>query len=248
MLFQFKGMAPHHKEYHKPHKHKSSRNTNGWMILSIIAILVIVIGTFSYLPQTQNGSSSSSGSISNPTAAPTFIPANADPYAGSTKVLLHTSVGDITVELRNDMPITTGNFINLMRRGIYDGTTFYRVMAGFMIQGGANETANVATIKDEITTTNRNLPYTIAMAKTSAPDSASSQFFINVVDNGKNLVATATSSSTEFDNVYSAFGRVIAGQSVVDAIANAPTTILQGTGEKSQPINPVTLLSATILQ
>ena len=82
------------------------------------------------------------------------------------------------------------------------------------------------------------------MAKTSAPNSATSQFFINVANNGNNPI---DAQGTKFDTVYTEFGRVISGQTVVDAIANAPVTTNQNTGEDSQPVNPVTLISATVI-
>ncbi len=82
------------------------------------------------------------------------------------------------------------------------------------------------------------------MAKTSDPNSATSQFFINVADNGNNPV---DAQGTKFDSVYTVFGKVIAGQSVVDAIANAPVTANPYTGENSSPVQPVTLIKATII-
>jgi peptidyl-prolyl cis-trans isomerase A (cyclophilin A) len=82
------------------------------------------------------------------------------------------------------------------------------------------------------------------MAKTSDPNSATSQFFINVADNGNNVIDQA---GTKFDQVYTAFGQVIEGQNVVDAIANAPVTANPYTHENSQPVNPVTLLKATVI-
>ena len=137
-----------------------------------------------------------------------------------TKVLLQTSVGNITLELRSDKPITTTNFINLVQQGKYDGTVFHRVIAGFMIQGGAISDTT-PTIADEIGSNNRNVAYTIAMAKTSEPNSATSQFFINVADNGNNPI---DQQGTKFDTVYAVFGRVVEGQNVVNAIANAQVT------------------------
>jgi cyclophilin family peptidyl-prolyl cis-trans isomerase len=157
-------------------------------------------------------------------------------------VLLHTSLGDITLELRTDKPITTGNFIHLIKEGVYDGTIFHRVIAGFMIQGGENDRANVATISDEIGNDNHNVPYTIAMAKTSEPNSATSQFFINIGDNSQIVY----SDGTKFDATYTVFGKVVSGQSIIDAIANLPVTA-NVVGENSQPVNPVTLITATVL-
>jgi cyclophilin family peptidyl-prolyl cis-trans isomerase len=160
------------------------------------------------------------------------------------KVLMHTTAGDITIQLRTDKPTTTNNFVNIVKNGWYDGSIFHRTIAGFMIQGGQiNHT--VSAIPDEIGSNNRNVAYTIAMAKTSAPNSATSQFFINVADNGNNPI---DAQGTKFDTVYTEFGNVIAGQSVVDAIANAPVTNNPTTGEaNSLPVNPVTIISATIV-
>jgi cyclophilin family peptidyl-prolyl cis-trans isomerase len=148
-------------------------------------------------------------------------------------------MGDITIELRNDMPITAGNFKRLVQKGTYNGTIFHRVIAGFMIQGGENQSINVPTIPDEIGNDNHNLPYTIAMAKTSAPNSATSEFFINVANNGG-------ANNPSFDSTYTVFGTVISGQSVVNAIANAPVTT-NSSGENSQPVNPVTIIKAVII-
>ena len=127
-------------------------------------------------------------------------------------------MGDITIQLRTDKPITTANFIKIVQKGWYDGTIFHRVIAGFMIQGGAI-TQTIPTINDEIGTNNHNTKYTIAMAKTSSPNSATSEFFINVADNSGIPIRWHT-----FDGTYTVFGTVISGQNVVDAIANAPVT------------------------
>jgi len=109
-----------------------------------------------------------------------------------------------------------------------------------MIQGGAiNRT--IPAISDEIGNDNRNLPYTIAMAKTIQPNSATSEFFINKDDNGNNP------NNPTFDSTYTVFGKVIEGQSVVDKIANGPVTANPLTGEMSVPVNPVTIISATII-
>lgn len=160
-----------------------------------------------------------------------------------TKVLLQTTAGNITIDLRTDKPITSGNFANLVKEGKYDGTIFHRVIAGFMIQGG-QVNGLVPTIKDEIGSNNHNLKYTIAMAKTSEPNSATSEFFINVADNGNLVVDQA---GTKFDSVYAVFGTVISGQSVVDAIANAPVMQNPNTHENSSPVNPATVTKVIIV-
>ena len=144
------------------------------------------------------------------------------------KVLLQTSMGNITIQLRDDRPITTSNFKNLVQQGVYDGTIFHRVGADFMIQGGMNTSASVATIPDEVGDNNHNNRGTVAMAKTSEPNSATSQFYINVVDNNY------------LDSGYTVFGTVISGMDVVDAISNVPVN-----GE--QPVTDVLLIKAEII-
>src|SRR5659263_289249 len=101
-------------------------------------------------------------------------------YNNGVKVLLHTSMGDITIQLRNDMPMTTGNFKNLVQKGTFNGTIFHRVIPGFMIQGGdptgtGYGDPSIPNIKDEIGTNNHNYNGTIAMANTGQPNSGSSQ-------------------------------------------------------------------------
>ncbi len=150
-----------------------------------------------------------------------------------TKVLLHTSMGDITIALRSDMPITTGNFKNLIRKGTYNGTIFHRVIPGFMIQGGdptgtGYGDASIPEIQDEFTKTNRNDRGTIAMAN-AGPNTGSSQFFINQVNNNF------------LDSKHPAFGKVIAGMDVVDIIAKVPTN------RNDKPLTNVSIISASIL-
>jgi peptidylprolyl isomerase len=158
-----------------------------------------------------------------------------------TKVLLKTSVGDITIQLRDDRPITTENFKNLVKQGIYDGTIFHRVVLDFVVQGGdptgtGYGDPSIPTIQDELDGDNQNLRGTVAMAKKSdpntgksLPNSASSQFFINVADHH------------ELDAEYSVFGTVISGMNVVDAISNVPTD----TNDK--PFTDVVLIDAEII-
>jgi peptidyl-prolyl cis-trans isomerase A (cyclophilin A) len=140
--------------------------------------------------------------------------------------------------MRDDKPITTGNFVNLVNEGYFNNTVFHRIIAGFMIQGGEGAT-NVPTIKDEIGNDNHNYNMTIAMANTGAANSASSQFFINVADN----------SNTNFDGSYTVFGQVIYGQNIVMAISNVPVQASAAYGgEVSQPVTAVQLIGATVLQ
>jgi peptidylprolyl isomerase len=150
-----------------------------------------------------------------------------------TKVLLHTSMGDITIALRNDMPLTTGNFKKLVQQGIFNGTIFHRVIPGFMIQGGDPTGTGygdpaIPNIKDEFTKTNRNDRGTISMAN-AGPNTGSSQFFINQANNNF------------LDSKHPAFGKVISGMDIVDKIAKVPT------GSNDKPRTNVTILSASII-
>jgi cyclophilin family peptidyl-prolyl cis-trans isomerase len=154
-------------------------------------------------------------------------------YTNGVKVLLQTNMGDITMQLRNDMPITTGNFKNLVQKGTFNGTIFHRVIPGFMIQGGDPTGTGygdplIPDIKDEFTRTNRNDRGTISMAN-AGPNTGSSQFFINQANNNF------------LDNKHPAFGKVISGMEVVDAIAKAKTN------SNDKPLTNVTIISASIV-
>lgn len=153
------------------------------------------------------------------------------------KVMLQTSMGDITIQLRDDKPITTDNFKNLVQQGVYDGTIFHRVIADFMIQGGMNTTASVGAIPDEIGNDNHNIIGTVAMAKTSQPNSATSQFFINVVDNSKKVYQDGTT----FDGTYTVFGTVTSGMDVANNISQ------MATDSNDKPLTAVTLIKAEII-
>lgn len=158
------------------------------------------------------------------------------------KVLLQTAAGDITIELRADKPKTSGNFKNLVQKGLFNGTSFYRVVADFMIQGG-RISQEVPAIPDEIGKDNHNDPYTVAMAKTSEPNSATSEFFINIADNSQIIYPDGTA----FDKTYTVFGKVTAGREVVDAIAKGRVKNSPETGERSYPVNPVAIVKASII-
>jgi cyclophilin family peptidyl-prolyl cis-trans isomerase len=236
-------MTPN-KNSRVPSKRKSNKTL--FLAIGIIAIVLIGVGAYIMFGQSAN-------QPANPTPTPTSTPAPTsstspsatptDPhYVNPTKVLLQTSVGNITLELRSDKPITTANFINIVNHGWYAGTTFHRVIAGFMIQGG-QISQSISAIADEIGSDNHNTAYTITMAKTSQPNSATSEFFINAVDNSK---ITYQDGST-FDGTYSVFGRVVEGQSVVDSIANAQVSADPYTHEMSVTVHPVSVIKATII-
>lgn len=140
-------------------------------------------------------------------------------------VNLHTNFGTISLELDADKaPETVANFLEYVRSGFYANTVFHRVIDGFMIQGGGFEPgmkqkATRDNIKNEAANGLKNAVYTVAMARTPDPHSASSQFFINVADNG--FLDYRGPTPQEFG--YCVFGRVVAGTEIVDQIKKVKT-------------------------
>jgi peptidyl-prolyl cis-trans isomerase B (cyclophilin B) len=161
-----------------------------------------------------------------------------------TQVDLETSKGTIRVELDEaKAPLSSKNFLEYVDAGHYDGTVFHRVIPGFMIQGGGFEPgmrqkATNATIANEANNGLKNDRYTLAMARTSAPHSATSQFFINATDN-KFLNFTAETASGWG---YAVFAKVVSGSEVVDAIERVKTGSKGGHGDV--PVEDVVILSA----
>jgi len=163
-------------------------------------------------------------------------------------VKLETSMGDITLELFPDKaPATVANFLQYVKEGFFDGTIFHRVIPTFMIQGGGfdlkmNQKRTRAPIKNEADNGLANNKYTVAMARTNVPDSATAQFFINVADN-KFLNHTA---KTPQGWGYAVFGKVIQGQDVVDKI-KAVATADKGM-HQNVPVTPVIINKATVVE
>ena len=126
------------------------------------------------------------------------------------KVLLETSEGNIVIELYEDMPITAGNFADLVSKGFYDGLTFHRVIDGFVIQGGDpkgdGSGGSEQMIELEIAEGRSHTRGTLGMARSNDPNSASSQFFVNLAEN------------TFLDGNYAVFGEVTEGMDVVDTL------------------------------
>ena len=153
------------------------------------------------------------------------------------------SYGKIVIELdHNEAPITAKNFKKLVENGFYDGLTIFRAQSGFVIQGGKDDTKNVATIKGEFSSNGveNNISHkrgVISMARTNDPNSASSQFFITIGD-----------ASYSLDGSYAAFGYVIEGMDVVDAIAakliSCPSDYMGFVSES----NAITIVKATVLK
>jgi len=162
------------------------------------------------------------------------------------RVKLATSLGDIVVQLDPaKAPKTVENFLAYVQAGHYDGTVFHRVIDGFMIQGGGF-TADMAQkptrapIPLEAGNGLKNDKYTIAMARTSIPNSATSQFFINVKDN-----AMLNAPSPD-GHGYAVFGKVVGGTEVVDKIKAVPTG--NKSGHQNVPTTPVVIQSATLVK
>jgi cyclophilin family peptidyl-prolyl cis-trans isomerase len=138
-------------------------------------------------------------------------------------VKLTTTMGPITLALdQAKAPISSENFAKYVKSGHYNGTIFHRVMDGFMIQGGGfdkgmTQKPTNAPIKNEAANGLKNDIYTVAMARTNDPDSATSQFFINVADNGM------LNYTDDFKPGYAVFGKVTAGQETVDKIRKVAT-------------------------
>lgn len=190
-------------------RHRRSRLTSKPMILlAVLLFAVVVVIVYSSV---------------------IYRPSN--PKAGT--VFLQTTMGNITIELYDDMPVTTGNFKRLVQQGIYDDTIFHRVIDGFMIQGGdptgtGYGDPSIPSIQDEFTDHNRNDRGTVAMAN-AGPNTGSSQFFINLVDN------------SHLDSKHPVFGRVTAGMDVVDAIGKVATD------SSDKPLQEVKILKAEFI-
>jgi peptidylprolyl isomerase len=210
----------------RPRKKKS----NTKKIVLIVALLVAVAAIIVAYNMLGNTVSNENGSTQNITST-------------QMKVLLETSMGDILIELRDDMPITTENFKNLVQQGAYNGTIFHRVVNSpnslVIIQGGdptgtGYGDPSIPSIQDEFsdnTENNKNERGTIAMANTGEPNSGSSQFFINGAYN------------SHLDNNHPVFGDVIEGMDVVDDILDVETN-----GEPSnKPLEDVTLIKAQLV-
>jgi peptidyl-prolyl cis-trans isomerase B (cyclophilin B) len=163
-------------------------------------------------------------------------------------VKLETSMGDITLELYPDKaPVTVANFLEYVKSGFYNGTIFHRVINGFMIQGGGldaqlNRKATRAPIKNEADNCLGNEAYTIAMARTGDPNSATAQFFINVANNTR----LNHTGKTPQGWGYAVFGKVVKGKDVVDKIKAVATTT-RGSYE-NVPQEPITILKAIVVK
>ena len=161
--------------------------------------------------------------------------------AKAPHVLLETTNGQIEIELDPvKAPISTKNFLEYVDSGFYNNTIFHRVIPGFMVQGGGftqqmQQKETKAPIQNESKNGLHNVRGTLSMARTSNPNSATSQFFINVKDN----------DFLDQGDGYAVFGKVVKGMDVVDIIVNSPTTTKQGM--QNVPSDPVIIKSAKVI-
>lgn len=186
---------------------------------------------------TSSGSATPTATKAVATPASTIVPGETTmttTIPASKQAVLKTSMGEITIALYDDMPVTAGNFEKLVSQGFYNNVTFHRVIDRFMIQGGDPTGTGTGgpgyQIKDEFPTArkNRNDRGTISMAN-AGPNTGGSQFFINLVDNNY------------LDTKHPVFGRVVKGMEVVDAIGKVPVDA------QNRPVTPVVIVSAEMV-
>ncbi len=165
----------------------------------------------------------------------------------NSQVDLETSLGVIRIELdERNAPLSSANFLDYVRKGQYDGTIFHRVIKGFMIQGGGfqpgmRQKPVGAAIANEAANGLKNNRYTLAMARTSDPHSATAQFFINATDNDFLNHKSPTSSGWG----YAVFGKVVDGQDVVDRMERVATG--RKGGHDDVPNDDVVILKASVV-
>jgi len=206
-------------EAERVRREREPKKSKGWSqrkALAILFVFLICLPIGVYAVWQMNGTADKGSSNSN-------------------IVLLKTTMGDIKIELYDDMPITTGNFKKLVEQGVYDGTIFHRVIDGFMIQGGdptgtGYGDPSIPTIPDEFTDHNTNDRGTLAMAN-SGPDTGSSQFFINLVNN------------THLDTKHPVFGEVIERMDVIDRIGKVETD-----SNNDRPLQDVKIIKAELIK
>ena len=207
--------------------------------MSIAATLVLAFATSSLLVQAPPQGKS------RVQAPPLQAPA---PAPGNPVVVVSTSMGDITLELFKDRaPVSVENFLQYVADGFYEGTIFHRVKPGYVIQGGGYtpqmvEKSTRPPIQNEATNGLRNTRGTVAMARTRALRSATSQFYINLLNNA----ALDHRGYSPEDFGYAVFGRVLSGMDVVDKIGQVKT----GTKDDHEdvPVEPVLINKVTLKQ
>ncbi|MCC6427476.1 MAG: peptidylprolyl isomerase [Phycisphaerales bacterium] len=224
-----------------------------FIVAKQIAIFGLIAGSLAALP-------ASAGALGQPATAPaskeqpkveppkTAPSQDVKPVESKfTYVVLETSMGKIGLELNGEKaPLSAANFVSYVKNGHYAGTIFHRVMDGFMIQGGGfdagmKQKPTDPPIKNEWKNGLKNKKYTVACARTSVPDSATSQFYINVADNG------FLDQPRDGVAAYAVFGKVVSGFEVVDAIKGVKTGTDATTGMPDVPVEKVTITGAKVV-
>lgn len=186
-----------------------------------------------------------------------LAPAAAEDASAAARVRLETTKGAFVIELdAAGAPRSAANFLAYVQAGFYDGTVFHRVIPGFMVQGGGftaelEQKATRASVANEAANGAKNVRGTVAMARTADPDSATSQFFVNLVDNE----FLDRRSARPQEAGYTVFGRVVEGMKVVDAIAAVETGTVRarplGAAREvpfqDVPLEPVVILKAVVV-
>jgi len=209
----------------------------------LVAALVLCAGCTQSAPSAKTTAVTSTPAPSVTAAAaisPSETVVSPAPALSGKNVRLETTMGNIVIALDPDMPLTAGNFEQLVKSGYYDGVLFHRIIDGFMIQGGdptgTGRGGPGYTIQDEFTSHNKNSRGAVAMGNKGTPNSAGSQFFINLVDN--NIV-----QGSAFDTKYPVFGNVVEGMDVVDAIGKVETSGYP----TNRPLQNVTIIKAVMV-
>lgn len=216
------------------------------MLKRLLFALALLVPTFALAQAPASPAKPATTKAAPKAAKSTTTAPAAEAPAAPPKVQLHTSLGDITIELYADKaPKSVENFLTYVKSGFYDGTIFHRVIADFMVQGGGftrdlRQKPTRAAIPIESKNGLSNLRGTVAMARTADPNSATAQFFINTVDNPRLDYAGDANPG------YAVFGKVIAGLDVVDKIRAVPTGA-QGPFRSDVPLTPVVIEKATVL-
>jgi cyclophilin family peptidyl-prolyl cis-trans isomerase len=167
------------------------------------------------------------------------------------QVLMQTSLGDITVELDRDRaPQSVDNFLQYVKDKHYNGTVFHRVIPGFVAQGGGYDTSfkerpTRKPIPLESSNGLSNLRGTLAMAREEAPDTATSQFYFNLVDNAYRLDPHPENPQRRYG--YAVFGKIITGLAVIDQMAAQPTSTSPVLGQPDVPVQNIVLIKAKLL-
>ena len=204
-------------------------------VLALIALCTALLAAGCTTP-TSSGTATPTAEtvVATPTAEPAGDANASAAVPASKQAVLHTSKGNITIALYDDMPVTAGNFEKLVRDGFYANVTFHRVIDRFMIQGGDPTGTGMGgpgyQIPDEFPAgrPNRNDRGTISMAN-AGPNTGGSQFFLNLVNNNY------------LDTKHPVFGKVVEGMEVVDAIGKVPVDA------RDRPVTPVVITSASML-